>query len=493
MAIGTEEGTPAKSQKAPSNSPEMAGTMSCDNIPGQCPYVFMSNSYHGSGGYRNGRYLVPHQSERKMFFERRQQMAHYKNYVKPIVRAMIDPVFNAEITRKIMVGDTQITDGMLINEFMMDSTGSIKGLHEVINTELTFGRLHGISFLVMDNLPAKLQPQTKEEAIKGRVYPYVYNRTMNTVEDYECDKTGKLLWIMFCDKPVEVAGKKEERYSRWDNMTYRQMGERKVSGNDEYYEIPDTLVEHNLGEIPVIVTIMAEREDNCNLEVDPPLYDVAKIVNSIYNKDSEIRDQERAQAFSILCIQTDTSDSIENGVHNYLRIPNESTNMPTYVSPDAAILAGLVTNNEKLREDLFRIAGQSGVDFRSVAPKSGDALEWEFQAQEVVLKQTAMEARRLEEKIISLFKLYTKEEFDYVSIYPEKFGPSSNSRDLAEIDMVLGMGLPTPAANLLKRMAFQIVTRREDEVEVGKILESFDTLEKESGNQPVETTGNGQA
>jgi hypothetical protein len=140
-------------------------------------------------------------------------------------------------------------------------------------------------------------------------------------------------------------------------------------------------------------------------------------------------------------------------------------------------------SNKRLQEDLYRIAGQAGVDFRSVNPKSGAALEWEYQAQEVVLKKTAYVASNLEYAIIDLFKLYTNEDFEYLCKYPEKYGPIAIGNKLADIDKVIMMGIPERPAALLKKHAFREVTKDYDENEVLGVISDFDIMPKEEGEE----------
>ncbi len=472
MAIGNDD-TIEKGAAGPSNSPQMAGRGNYDIVAGQNIYEFLTNSYEGTNGYRTGRYLIPHITEQLEFYERRQAGAFYKNFVKPILRAMIDPVFNAEIVRSVMVNKEEAT-GLFFNDFIEDATGCGETMQALVDQAATVAYQHGVSFVVMDNMAESEQPQSKVEALEARTFPYAYTRTIVEVDSWKTGKLGELEMIEFRDADTKDAkGNTVKNYSRWDKQTFLKLEARNGADGKEV-KVTTATVKHGLGVVPVLTMFTVKRKRVDDIRTDPPLYDIAKINHAIFNKDSEIRDQERAQAFAIFYMQEDSPGNVSVGVHNYLGLPMATNIPPGFASPDPAILKGLIENNELLREDLFRIAGQAGVNFRSKAPKSGDALEWEFQAQEVVLKKTAMLASNLEYRLAGLFKLYTKEEFEYVVKYPDNFGPQNDEAELGNIDKGLMMTMPPKAANMLKKMAFRTLTRREDEQEVADCMDEFD-------------------
>ena len=46
-------------------------------------YDFMDNAHDGTGGFRDGRYLVPH--SRETFYTKRRELSFYKNFVRDVV------------------------------------------------------------------------------------------------------------------------------------------------------------------------------------------------------------------------------------------------------------------------------------------------------------------------------------------------------------------------------------------------------------------------
>lgn len=433
--------------------PNINDTNSYRSVSGENIYKFMDDAFHGQNGFRDGSYLIPHM--REVFYDARRDLAYYKNYIRPIVRAMIDPVFQEPADRSITVGTKVVTDGMFATEFLMDATGNGMPLQGYTWEAIQTARLHGVTFTVVDNFKSADMPEIKSEALDERKFPYVYNKTAEQVEDWETDRFGNMLSITFCEDPVIVKNEqtqvieKQPRWGRWTDNEY-QILKKDADGN---FVVIDT-IPHNLGVVPVVSSYGNRKQQQRVILVDPPLYDMAKINHAIYNKDSEIRDQERAQGFAVFYVQTD--DKIETsttGTKNLWTIPIDTSIPPGFASPDPAILTGLVENGEKLRESMFAIAGQHGVT--GVADSaSGIAKQWDFKAHESVLQTTGKMAETLETRVMDIFKLYTGEDFEYLVHYKDEFQPSNTTQIIVDNTAILDMGLPAKPASHVKKESY---------------------------------------
>jgi hypothetical protein len=360
---------------------QLAATGSAENISNTKKYIsvnnvnvyeFMDHAYHGTGGFRDGTFLVPH--SREMFYDSRRDLAFYKNFVKPIIRAMIEPVFSKEAARTVEPTNNKF------QEFIADCDNAGTSLQSFMEDALITARLHGVVFIVVENFPMEEQPETEEAVVEARLFPYIYQRTARQVEKYQLDKFGGLLSITFREADVIVvkngAEVVESRYLKWTS-TYSE--EYTLNEKNEITVI--TKNEHNLGVLPVIPIFTMRRKDKNSLLIDPPLYDLAKLNLTIFNKDSEIREIERSQGFSLLYVQSDTQGNLTIGSNNVLFVPMAATIPPGFASPNPAIQTNLMLNATSVREDLFRLAEQNGVIGVQQA-KSGLALSWEFFAHE---------------------------------------------------------------------------------------------------------------
>lgn len=163
-------------------------------------YQLMDEAYYGTGGFRDGRYLIPFARESN--YNARRQLAHYKNYVKPIVRAMTEPCFTEIAPRKVTDEAGNPVENMF-TAFIDDCDASETHLQDFSHQALVICRRHGVCFTVMDNFESTAQPATVSEALQSRIFPYIYIKKANEVEAYSTDAFGNLTEIIFTDVPVK--------------------------------------------------------------------------------------------------------------------------------------------------------------------------------------------------------------------------------------------------------------------------------------------------
>jgi hypothetical protein len=431
------------------------------------PYVFMDHAYFGSGGFRDGSYLIPF--SRECAYKQRKELSHYKNYVRPIVRAMVEPVFNDPAERAVKdISGTDLNQSMY-NIFLDDVDSAGTDMQQFAHKAVSICRRHGVVFVVMDNYPTTAQPETVSQALEGRIMPYIYVKQAHEVHDYETDPFGNLKTITFTDTPekrmVNGKPKYEERYREWTE------NESIVYGKDKNGNL--TVISrsvHGLGVVPVIMEYADIVEDMTIILPYPPLYDIAKLNHVIYNQSAEIRDQERAQAFSIFYVQGVPPGDLSIGNNTYINLPTDVTIAPGYASPDFNIIAGLVKNQDQIRQDLFSIAEQNGV-VGVQSSKSGIAMQWDFWAHESVLLKTASIATSLEYKIADLFKLYTNENFVYTVSYSDDYAPMGIDNEIARIDKLLRIpGINKKFANKVQEKLARLVLYDIDETELSDVV-----------------------
>lgn len=437
-------------------------------------HVFMDHAYNGTHGFRDGTYLVPH--KREMYYITRRKTSFYRNFFKPIVRAMLDPVFGEDIERVVTANGSDASNdpNLMFNVFIEDCDNSGNSLHSFTHTTVEDAIVKGVSFVVMDNFSEEEQRDlSAQDAIDERIMPYVYMRKISDVLSYKTDRFGKLESITFHDvadendyiRPIDSTNKtqKPARFRRFDENTVVVLEESK--GQDgKMVLVPVETYEHNLGEVPVYPVITTNKEEPGNLRVDPPLYDLAKMNWAVFNKDSEIRELERNTMFPIFYIFTDDLKSITLGTSNVLQVPTQATKEPGFAAPPAEIVEALDKNRQELVSDLYRIAQQNGVT--GVTEQSGVAKQWDFAAHEEVLRKISQTAADLELWVADMFKKYTEEEFEYSPQYPYDFAPNDSQGELDKIDQVIDMNPGVTATKELKKDAVRIqLDRPSDKME----------------------------
>ena len=446
-------------------------------------YQFMSMAESGGGHFRDGYFLA--QYKRELDYISRRQQAYYRNFVKPIVRAMVEPVFSdVELGQVVDVNDEQVFDTKG-NAFIENVDRAGNDFQVITEDAVKLGRLHGVSFAVVENVPVDMMPESDREAIKQRAFPYVYIKEAWEVfaDETKLDNAGNLEYITFIDEPVKDRHGMQERWRKW-TRTYSVLIKRGRFGR--YEEIPETRIDHNLGIVPVVVTYSEAKANRKKVLADPPLYDLAKTNYTIFNKDSEIREVERAQGFSFFYAQGVDGASVESGVNNYFNVPFQATLAPNYASPDAAIPKELRESGEQIRMSLFQIAEQNGVTGVQ-NQQSGIAKEWDFFAHESVLQRTAAMAEKFQDSVMDIFNLYLSGDDDYFySIeYKDSYSPLNEMVELEKIEKYIDLSPAAKGAAMARFKAFQLLFPNATDEEI----EEVQTAEEMAQVSPTETGG----
>jgi hypothetical protein len=407
-------------------------------------YDLMYNAYFGLGGFYDGMALYKSQVEKDDQFLERRATTAYRNFLRQIIDATYVPVFATPATRRTTVNGSLDENGErcpLWNAFLDDVDNRHHHIQSFAKKAVRHARIMGVSYIVVDNFPAI--PELAQDAIKYRIYPYVYMRMPMQVESgmTKIDEFCKIQQICFREAPEKVfdskTGQKQDE-ARWKLWTLNYSVKLKKNIDTGLMEeIPGTKVIYNLGEVPVIVVMSSEVEDDTVLP-HPDFYNVAKSNWALYNIDSCQMRLIRAQMFPILCMpQTKDNDpgnkQAVNPLQGFYLPPNrdgESWPLPFYLAPPMGPYTELTSTIEALREDIFRQAGQQGVVGVTKA-SSGVAKAYDFQAQEFVLKETARMAKQAEESIARLFQKYVLSEvFDFDCLYDDSYAPGNIGDDI---------------------------------------------------------------
>ena len=457
---------------------KVSDTLSYTSVNTVNKYVFMGHTHGGTGGYRDGTYLIPH--DREMFYRKRRDFSVYKNFLKPVVSALVDPVYGDDIQRVILSADGGEEGSPIARAYLDNVDGAGTDMQSYAREVMTMARLHGVCFVLIDNYPSDMQPATVAEAVDERIYPYAVLKTPDQVAWYKTDDWGRLEELAFYG-PVKVngTGKKTCTARMW-TTEYSQGYEEQDDAKGKKWVAVGPQVVHGLGVMPIVSVYTATRTSCHDILPDPPLYDVAKLNLLIYNKDSEIRDLERSQAFSVLYLQSDMSGNITISNHNAIIVPQGSTMAPGYISPDAGILTQLVANNKGYMDDLFRSAEQYGVHaVQSSQSPSGVALAWRFWAVEFALKNTSRVGAATEAAIMDILSLYTGESYEYVADYPATFQPGDTTSTVQNLKTISDMNPPDVLKSVIYKKIAKLIMSDASDDELKKVLAELEYEEVE--------------
>jgi len=420
-------------------------------------YSFMSDAFNGTGGFRDGTYLIPH--PREAFYITRGKSAYYKNFFKAIIRAMVDPVFNADINRG------EYPEGDMLGGFLENCDNKGTDFHAFVKNQIKTARVLGVAYTVIDNFKNDDMPNTMLAASEQRAYPYVYGKLPQEVKAIELDKFNNIISIMFFDKKTKSAdGRDVNQYRKWDRKQWTLFVETEKidkDGNLLLIEIASGL--HNLGVVPVVAISDFVETTTGNNMADPPLFDLARMNYMLYQCTSQIESMKQAQCHSIFYTVGLNVKDIKSGVFNFLNLPSDTKTVPGFASPDSAHIVNLFRGEEIIREDIYRIAEQNGV-IGIKAQTSGISKEWDFRAQESVLKTTATAAARFEKNIVDIFGKYIGTTIEYNPEYPMQYSPTYEQDRIDQIMIALDKIPPQIITEYLWREYAEIYWKNKPEI-----------------------------
>jgi hypothetical protein len=422
-------------------------------------YIFLEDTYTGQGGYKSGKYLVPH--PRETAYNRRRQLSVYRGYFKKIVDAKVMPIFNQAFVRTTTDANFEL--------FLKDVDNNKTGINPFMKRLATDSVVKGVSFVLMDNFSAADQPESAGEAEDSRILPYVYMKAKADVAAYELDDFGNIDEIIFTDKDAVVGtdkngrDKTEKRFRLW-NDEYSQI--MKWNTKTRKYEPAGPEVPHNLGIVPVCPLFTAKR-DTDELLPASEMWDLAKLCWSLYGVDSEIRQQVRDQCFSVFYYMGDNNAMLTLGTANALALPQDTKIAPGFAQPNPQTLAGNIAYAQSIYESMLELAEQHGVTGVQ-KQMSGEAKAWDFQANNEVLKNLSMICKDVEIWIAKTFALYmgAPGSLDiYDPQYLEDFAPRGEMEDLKMLQAGLDDNIsPKTNVEIKKRMISIILSNLKDEV-----------------------------
>ena len=323
-------------------------------------------------------YLFPF--EREIDYEQRKMMSYYSNYMDPIIRSLVIPLFGQPIVR-----DCSSQDYL---DWLTNVDGKGSSIEDFLISVLTSYKAHGNAYIILEVTDN----------------PYLVLKKQTELYAYEHDEDNKLTTIEFINGYDESGRATIIGYN--ENYIYEYI---------EGYENKKKILQEDLGIIPVISL-------NPDIDVYPTMYSISKTCLNIYNLDSEQRDQERTSAFSILEIPNDNPD--ENVLlkkDSIIYVPTDSSRGSAYISPDANILKTLRESSESLVKRLWELAAQSGVIVNKSSSQSGVAYAYEFIGKNVELTNLARFAENIEYAIADLYKYMMGTEFTFTVEYTKTF------------------------------------------------------------------------
>nr|WP_092074955.1 hypothetical protein [Dendrosporobacter quercicolus]NSL49582.1 hypothetical protein [Dendrosporobacter quercicolus DSM 1736]SDN23623.1 hypothetical protein SAMN04488502_11538 [Dendrosporobacter quercicolus] len=387
---------------------EASKVLDIDRLLGLDDYQFLTGAYYGSGGFKDGSYLVRHPRETPEKYLKRRELAYYLNYVAPTVNSHVNPVFNKEPER-------EWRENPLFSAFAEDTDTLGTSLARFMKRAGFIAKLQAVAFIVIDN--AAEQPGNMAEVLRQRALPYAYIVQRKQVKSYKTNKPGKLIEMTYTiASEVNESGEAQLETWTWTTTKWKcqDANGEKREGN------------HPLGRLP-IVPLYAKPYEPGNVLPQSEFYSIAKANKRLYNLCSEIDELIRSQAFNVFTYPIGENQSendireIVTGTENAVVYDGTLHNSPQFTAPDSSSLVELRQERKDLIVEIYRMAELShvtGVETKT----SGVAKEWDFQNTNQVLRDFALNCEDAERETARVFELWTNTRVDLYSNYSDDFG-----------------------------------------------------------------------
>lgn len=443
-------------------------------------YLYMEEAYLGSGGFKDGKYLVPNPVETKNDYIERKNTAYYRNFVKKVLRALINPVFTNTPKRKLYLNNDVIEHDKL-NAFLQSANLTGDSIKDVVKNIVEMGIVYGMNIYGVENFSQEVMSNSERENIENRHFPYVFNIKPYSIDEVALDDGGNIVGVGYFIGKRKISDKETDVF-RWYEygLTY------------EYYKKDDGIIERfndteiELPTMPVDFCYWTKRSDKDTWQVHPDFYDIVRVNTAVYNVDSLRMRNVRKQGFSILAVH-EMRGGLKVAPGMYINMSSEAKSEPRYISPDSSINKELREEVNDLIQSLVTLAEQKGV-VGVQSSQSGVAKEWDFRALSSTLDKVADFAEEIEKKIVDLFFAWNGEKgkYTYNVQYNRDYQPDSEKDVLSLVQDYLDLQ-PAPENRTIAMQAaaktFAVKYAPEQQEEMLKYEEDYNREIRQDGNE----------
>jgi hypothetical protein len=408
---------------------------------------FLLDSYSGLGGYALGTYLMPHKREDEADYAARRALAVYPNFARKIVDVYMGFLWKQTPNRD------NVSD--LYSRFIANSDGLGGKLDTVLSSYQRLAMILGTVYVIVDKPPVQ-GPTRATEAT-----PYLNLRLKSQLIKEDKDNRGVWTRVTF----VEQGANNIRLYRTFTRtgwlLSTDSEGRQLASLSDGDGNPLPASGSYNLGRVPVVRLHIAKPlnpTDSCSQSF---FYDLAQLNWQIYNLESELREQERQQAFSILTFPASSPEertrlsTMTVGTSNGMIYDPTGGGRPDFIAPPADPMQHYMARIAATVQDIYRVAN---LEFVGSVQPSGEALSFHFMEANSALAGMAEMAEMAETEIAQLVHLWQGQLFDGHISYPADFNMSDVAKSIGiAMDSVnLGMGAEFDKA-IKKLLAKQIL------------------------------------
>ncbi len=436
-------------------------------------WKFYIRSYFGGRMYKEGDYLLQHPFESSTNYRRRKETSYYYNYCGPIVDIFTSHIFRRKAKRDY----GSLADDPLFLSFLNDADFEGSTLPHFMRDAHRFASIYGRVSIVVDRPAADIW--TKLEARDNDIRPYVYLVTPENLTDWSFTRLPS-------GRPVLESVKIRESSDTYRIWTRSGWEAWRISEDSKEVYLVDS-GEHGLGVVPVVN--LYNKKSGIQMIGISDIQDIADINKNIYYLCSDAKEIIENTAFPMLAIPYTKGlgeEEKELGPRNILQFdPTEPNSRPYWLEAPHSSLSEI---REWVKQDIaeiHRIARMGGVkateDFSK--PRSGVAIELEYQQLYATLSEKADNLEEAEKRVLQLWAAWEGRTFDGEIDYPDDFSVRDLDKDLDRAIKALSVRIESATfkSEVQKKIAGAVLPKLNDEVK----KRIFDEIEKSgSGAEP---------
>lgn len=431
------------------------------------PAADMYSETDGTLGARTGAntYLDQFPREDAPKFARRIQVAHYPNYIAPVMDTKLSYMHGKEFTRRLPP---------LVDEWINDVDGTGSSMDEVRKkiVDLRAATLGWMPVVIDWNMPVEPGTSLAQAMAMGRKLTMTPLFPANLL-DWETDDSGGFSWtkhvIMRRERPDPLGPAQiVSRYYIWTPNSVSVYAVTCPEGTTNetlagFEERPNPF-----GEVPIVVFRHKSVTDDPVRGV-PMCASSAVQAKRLFNVISEKDEHLRCSVFAMLQVPTDAPDQVGaliGGSGNALPVKTDSARSYEWIAPPPTVYQTLADEEDRLIKSISRTERTELVgDDSTAANASGISRAYKFEPTNQAIGEFARSLADSEAKVYRIVARALGADAENISVVaPTKFGISELASAIQEaIDAVtLDMG-PTGNGAIKKRLIDQILPNLQPE------------------------------
>lgn len=414
-------------------------------------------------------YLFQHQSEKSYEFEERNKRSYYIAYFRSEVDKYITSIFRIPIDRK--------TTDALWSKYHDDIDGHNTSIDEFTRTAATEAMIYGRSHILCDVEKSSEQIISLAQQQERGIRAYCAIVSPLSLINWDMNHNHQFRWIVIKETAPSQRMPGEDYvhpgygYRVWDTENWYLFAE----GKNGYVEIDSG--RHGIGYVPLATIWATER---FSMDCETPLSSNLDLDRHILNKLSDSDNSERMESFSQMILPDDGSlGKIEVGPNRVITVPFQSTVMPTYISPDPSIPAGVFDRIDAKVEMANRLSPTSrGKAEESKEARSAAAIRTEWTDRSNSMAQFASQIEQADHDIHFYISQW-EGRIDYPqATYGRTFDLRSLTQKINDLILLKSTEILTPSE--LRKLAEPIIS--ESMREHGYTSEEINRIMDDYGN-----------